>query len=43
MHECTECGYYCDCDDENDDLPQPEHCVHREYPDLCEYYLATDK
>lgn len=28
MHECDECGYYCDCDMEDHDQPQPVDCTH---------------
>lgn len=28
MHMCELCGYYCDCDMEDTDNPQPEDCVH---------------
>lgn len=26
MHECPECGFYCDCDGEDLDQPAPRNC-----------------
>ena len=28
MHECTLCGFYCDCDGEDMEQPQPDDCTH---------------
>jgi hypothetical protein len=37
MHECVECGHYCDCDMEDHDQSQPDDCTHVCEPDIDDY------